>query len=195
MVVAIAEAPSLSLETFLAQPETKPAKEYYQGIITQKPMPKGKHSRIQSRLARTIDQWAEEQKIALALTELRCTFGDRSMVPDIAVMRWSHLPRDENGEIADQFSQAPDWVIEILSPDQSVTLLMEKIIFCLNHGTELGWLIDPACKSITVFSVGLPQIYFAETDPQPPLPVMTGLEDWSITAATIFAWLQVGDRP
>lgn len=108
MVVAIAEAPSLSLETFLAQPETEPAKEYYQGIITQKPMPKGKHSRIQSRLARTIDQWAEEQKIALALTELCCTFGDRSMVPDIAVMRWSHLPRDENGEIADQFSQAPD---------------------------------------------------------------------------------------
>ncbi|MFN9176456.1 MAG: Uma2 family endonuclease [Synechocystis sp.] len=191
MVVATAQAPTLSLDSFLALPETKPAQEYDRGIITQKPMPKGKHSRIQSRLARTIDQFTEDKKIALALTELRCTFGDRSIVPDIAVIRWPNLPIDGDGEIANQFNQTPDWIIEILSPDQSVTLLMEKIIFCLRAGTELGWLIDPGSKSVTVFTAGLPQVYFADTDPQELLTVMEGLQDWQITAATIFDWLKI----
>lgn len=191
MVVATVQAPTLSLESFLALPETKPAQEYDRGIVTQKPMPKGKHSRLQSRLARTIDQFTEEKKFALAFTELRCTFADRSIVPDIAVIRWQNLPIDGEGEIANQFNQPPDWIIEILSPDQSATLLMEKIIFCLRAGTELGWLIDPGSKSVTVFTAGLPQVYLADTEPQEFLTVMNGLQDWQITAASIFDWLKV----
>ncbi len=62
MVVATAQPPTISLESFLALPETKPAQEYDRGVITQKPMPKGKHSRLQSRLARTIDQVTEAKK-------------------------------------------------------------------------------------------------------------------------------------
>lgn len=38
--------PKLSLEEFLAQPETKPASELINGDILQKPMPQGEHSRI-----------------------------------------------------------------------------------------------------------------------------------------------------
>jgi Uma2 family endonuclease len=40
----------ISLEEFLALPETKPASEYLDGKIIQKPMPKGKHSTIQGEL-------------------------------------------------------------------------------------------------------------------------------------------------
>ena len=181
----------LSLEEFLARPETKPASEYFNGEVTQKPMPKGKHSRLQSRLAREIDQFAEEAKIALALTELRCTFAGRSIVPDIAVIRWENLPRDEDGEIADRFERHPDWIVEILSPDQSTTLVMEKILFCLQHGTELGWLIDPQTKSITVFQSGLPKIYRVANGDMEPLPMLTGLEEWKLSVQDIFGWLKV----
>ncbi|WP_255348380.1 Uma2 family endonuclease [Gloeocapsa sp. PCC 7428] len=41
------------------------------------------------------------------------------MVPDIAVFTWSRIPRQEDGGVANVFAIAPDWVIEILSPDQS----------------------------------------------------------------------------
>ncbi|MBD2653748.1 Uma2 family endonuclease [Synechocystis sp. FACHB-383] len=191
MVLAATKVPTLSLESFLALPETKPAQEYCRGIVTQKPMPKGKHSRLQSRLARAIDQVTEEKKIALALTELRCAFGDRSIVPDIAVIRWQNLPLDSDGEIADRFDRAPDWLIEILSPDQSVTLVMEKIIFSLKAGTELAWLVDPMAKSITVFTASLPQVYLAETEIQESLTVFAELENWSITAAEVFDWLKI----
>jgi Uma2 family endonuclease len=191
MIATVEKRQVLSLEEFLAMPETKPASEYFNGEVTQKPMPKGKHSRLQSRLAREIDQFTEDKKIALALTELRCTFAGRSIVPDIPVIRWENLPRDEDGEIGDRFYRHPDWIVEILSPDQSTTLVMEKILFCLQHGTELGWLIDPQTKSITVFQSGLPKIYRVANGDMEPLPMLTGLEEWKLSVQDIFGWLKV----
>ena len=35
---------TLTLEEFLELPETKPASEYINGQVSQKPMPQGKHS-------------------------------------------------------------------------------------------------------------------------------------------------------
>lgn len=115
----------------------------------------------------------------------------RSIVPDIAVVRWENLPRDEDGEIGDRFDRHPDWVIEILSPEQSVTLVMEKIIFCLQQGTELGWLIDPQAKSVTTFQDGLPTIHLVEQEDTRAIAIMTGLEEWQLSVQDIFDWLKV----
>lgn len=68
---------SLTLAEFLQLPETKPASEYIDGQIIQKPMPRGKHSTIQGELAATINLAAKPQHIAWAFPELRCTFGGR----------------------------------------------------------------------------------------------------------------------
>jgi Uma2 family endonuclease len=124
----------ISLATFLALPETKPASEYADGEIIQKPMPQGKHSRIQVRLASHINGQIETPKIATALTELRCTFGECSTVPDVAVFTWTRIPRDETGDIANTFDGAPDWTVEILSPDQSPMKVTKNILHCLQQG-------------------------------------------------------------
>ena len=73
MVITVAKPHSL--ETFLELPETKPASEFINNKISQKPMPQGKHSRLQSKFSAYINQVVEELKIAYAFTELRCTFG------------------------------------------------------------------------------------------------------------------------
>lgn len=192
MVATTAAQQILSLEDFLAMPETKPASEYINGRITQKPMPKGKHSLLQVELASAINQQAKSKKIAYALTELRCTFGGRSLVPDIAVVRWENLPKDEDGEIANLFERYPDWVIEILSPDQAAITVMEKIIFCMEQGTELGWLIDPQAKSISVFQQsGFPKIYSAEKNQAESIIMISGFESWQLSVTDIFDWLKV----
>ncbi|MEY3304546.1 MAG: hypothetical protein RLZZ139_2919, partial [Cyanobacteriota bacterium] len=98
MVITVAKPHSL--ETFLELPETKPASEFINNKISQKPMPQGKHSRLQSKFSAYINQVVEELKIAYAFTELRCTFGGASIVPDIAVLRWERIPRDPDGQIA-----------------------------------------------------------------------------------------------
>jgi len=45
------QARPVTLEALLALPETKPASEFINGKITSKPMPKGKHSRLQTKLS------------------------------------------------------------------------------------------------------------------------------------------------
>lgn len=93
MIQALAK--TLTLQEFLQQPETKPAREYINGEIIQKPMAKGRHSRLQGKLCATINQISENTKIAYGFPELRCSFGARSTVPDVSVFRWERIPFTE----------------------------------------------------------------------------------------------------
>ena len=178
--------PIPNLEEFLKLPETKPAIEYIDGKIYQKPMPQGKHSRLQTCLSTSINQAGELQKLALALTELRCTFAGQSIVPDIAVFEWQNIPVDEKGRIANRFEIAPDWIIEILSPEQSANQVIRKIIFSLKNGSKLGYFIDPDDESITVFQPNqLPEV----KEKQEILPVLDVLQNWQTKVEDIFSWL------
>lgn len=176
----------LTLAEFLTQPETEPATEYINGRINQKPMPQGKHSKLQTSLVSAINQVGEPQQLAYALTELRCTFGGRSIVPDISVFEWQRIPLNENGEIENRFETYPDWVIEILSPEQHDARLTEKIIFCLNHGTKLGWLIDPEARLVIIFKPKQQPEIKQDSD---ILPVLDVLADWQLSATDLFGWL------
>jgi len=181
-------AKPLTLEQFLQMPETKPASEYIDNEITQKNMPKGRHSRLQGKLCQEINLVTEEKKIAYAFPELRCTFGNRSIVPDIAVFKWQNIPFLENGEIPDQFDLAPDWMIEILSPDQNANKVIGKILHSLQHGTQLGWFLDPSDRSILTFMPERLPILMTSSDRLPVLdPVLLEL-----TADAIFDWLKMG---
>lgn len=144
----------LTLAEFLQCPEVKPANEFIDGQIIQKPMPQGKHSTIQGELVLAINIVVKAKRIARAFPELRCTFGGRSTVPDIVVFQWDRIPRDDNGEIANAFNIAPDWTIEILSPDQSQTKVIKNILHCLKHGTQMGWLIDPSEQTVFIYLAG-----------------------------------------
>ncbi len=175
----------ISLAEFLGQPETKPAQEYSDGIIRQKPMPKGKHSLLQTLLAARLNQVLKAQ--GLAFSELRCTFGNRSIVPDISVFTLDRLPRDASGEIADLFELAPDWAIEILSPDQSPIRVIKNILHCLEYGTQMGWLIDPKEKTVLVY---LPKEQVRIVDnPASIIPVPPWASHFSIPIDELFGWL------
>ena len=117
--MTVAKPTSVTLEEFLALPEIKPASEYIDGKVIQKPMPKARHSRLQGKLIDAINRVVEEQRIACAFPGLRCTFAGRSIVPDIAVLSWEQIQFNEDGEPVDDVCTAPAWTIEILSPEQS----------------------------------------------------------------------------
>ncbi|OLP20271.1 hypothetical protein BST81_00575 [Leptolyngbya sp. 'hensonii'] len=183
----VATVKSLTLEEFLQLPETKPTSEFINGAVIQKPMPQGEHSRLQWKLCEAINQIAEPQKIACAFPELRCTFGGNAIVPDISVFRWDRIPRQPSGRVANRFDLHPDWAIEILSPDQSQTKVLGNLLHCSQHGTELGWLLDPAEASIlVVFADQRVQLLRAER----PLPVPNGISLF-LTVEQVFGWLSV----
>jgi Uma2 family endonuclease len=174
---------TISLDEFLALPETKPASEYINGSIYQKPMPYFQHSTFQAEIASCINQIGKRKKAAFAFPELRCNFSGISIVPDVAVLRWQNIPFQTNGWIANEVPLAPDWVIEILSPLQSPLRVMNKIGSAITNGSQLGWLILPAKELIMV--------YVGDQIPETKkgsdiLPVLDVLNDWQVTVDDVF---------
>lgn len=180
-------AKPLTLEEFLQLPETEPVSEYIDGQIIQKPMPQGEHSTIQTELASTINIVLKPQKIARAYTELRCTFGGRSVVPDISVFLWERIPRQPNGRVQNVFPIAPDWTIEILSPEQSQTKVTKNISHCLKYQTKMGWLIDPDEESVLIYLPDRLVEIFDEKDQLLPAPSFANA--FQLTVGELFDWL------
>ncbi|TYQ30758.1 MULTISPECIES: Uma2 family endonuclease [unclassified Pseudanabaena] len=135
----------VTLDDFSQLPniEESPAWEFLNGRVLQKPMPTFYHSLLQKYLVRAIDNTNSEYE---AFPELRCVLSKNSIVPDVTIIHKSRIPLDNSA-----IQGAPDWLIEILSTDQSTTKLIAKIQDCLTEGAKLGWLIDSQEEVIMIF--------------------------------------------
>ncbi|MGM3307954.1 Uma2 family endonuclease [Anabaena sp. WFMT] len=177
---------TITLEEFFKLPyiEESPAWEYINGEAIQKPMGGGKHSLLQKRLVAVIDQLGSNYE---AFPELRCTCGNRSVVPDVVVISTNQIPLDDSGDIISSgIDFAPPWIIEILSPAQSQTKVTGNILHCLRNGSQLGWLIDPSERSILVYQPNsLPDLLTGKDI----LPVLEDL-NLILSVDEVFAWLQ-----
>lgn len=178
----------MPLAQFLDLPETKPASEYINGDIIQKPMPQGEHSTLQGDLVSVLNGTLKPQKVGRAYPELRCTFGERSIVPDVSVFQWARIPRRPDGRVANAFHIPPDWTIEILSPQQNQTKVIRNILYCLDHGTEMGWLLDPGESSVFVYGKDKSIQIFEDADSILPTPAFA--QAVQLTVGEIFDWLK-----
>lgn len=175
MVQSIA---SLPLKDFLAQPniESSPAWELIAGRAIQKVMPTLFHSRLQRNLVNYINGQTKEYE---AIQELRCLVPPYSPVPDIAVIKCDRLS-DEDGA----FNGAPDWLIEIRSPDQGTLDLQNKILYCLSNGTQLAWLIDLSRQQVWAWQGEDLPLICAGADILPSLGVLSELTVNAVMAMT-----------
>lgn len=190
-MTGVIQGPVFTLQEFLQLPETKPASEFMDGRVEQKPMPQGKHSRLQLKLCDAINAVAEPAQIALAFPELRCTFGDRSLVPDVSVFAWARIPFAADGEVENSFTMPPDWTVEILSPDQKATKVIRNILYCLDYGCRLGWLIDPEERVILAFRTDTSLAEFTGDHLLPVLPEL----NLTLTVEQVFSWLKPVANP
>ncbi len=78
--------------------------------------------------------------------------GDRS--PDAAwveLSRWQALPPEQRQKFP---PIAPDFVIELRSPSDSLTTLQEKMQEYMDSGVRLGWLINPQEQQVEIYREG-----------------------------------------
>lgn len=185
--MAVAKA-GLTLEQFLRIPEQEPPLEYEDGRVTQKVSPQPRHGRIQVWLATTINVFAEPRRLATAIPELRTTYANRSLVPDIAVYRWERIPLTEEGEIVDGAMLAPpDMAIEITSPDQSLPYLIGKCRRYTTNGVPIALLVDVAKRSVRAFRPGRPEQLLRGSDRVDLDDVLPGFE---LTVEQLFGALR-----
>lgn len=78
--------------------------------------------------------------------------GDRS--PDVAwveLSRWQALTPEQRQKFP---PIAPDFVIELRSPTDSLSTLQEKMQEYMTSGVRLGWLINPQDQQVEIYRQG-----------------------------------------
>lgn len=171
-----------TLEAFLRLPESKPYREYICGEVIRKPMPTRRHSVLQRFLLVVLHQFLGQTGLGEVFPEIRCIFGptggERALVPDLVVITTEHLTDDE------YHLRPPDIAIEILSPRQSRTRLLDRTTFYLQNGVRLVWVIDPRTRTVAVLSPDAESRTLSERETIDGGAVLPG---FSLAVADLFA--------
>ncbi len=147
----------MTLEEFLAAPDTEPASEYACGEVFRKPMPTNAHGILQLYIGMLLFQFLSRTRLGRVRTEWRCIFGPpgrrRAFVPDVVYASFERLP-PVDATVQAYLETAPDLAVEILSPHESAARFASKLRFYLLHGVRLVWVVDPLAQTITVYTPG-----------------------------------------
>lgn len=74
----------------------------------------------------------------------------RYMLPDVGVVL------NDNDPDGLYLQRAPDLVVEIRSPEDSIAMIHRKMAVYFENGAQLGWIILPEEKSVLVLTPNAP---------------------------------------
>jgi Uma2 family endonuclease len=102
--------------------------------------------------------WNRQTKLGKVFDSSTCfklpKGGDRS--PDVAwvaLERWNSLSREQQRKFP---PIAPDFVLELLSPTDSLEKTQAKMQEYINSGVRLGWLIDRDNRYVEIYRINQP---------------------------------------
>ena len=170
--------------------------EFIDGETHRKQIPQGSALCLQAQLWDEINAATPHSPQAIAYPNHRCSFGGWSIVPDLAV--FLHSPsypvQRPNGHpqvihfhspLDPIYTRYPDWMIEILLPEQDGIHTLRTILHCLSHGTQMVWLIDLNNRLTFVFE---PQKSPLEIKGNAILPTPLGL-NLALTVDNVLDWI------
>ncbi|MBD2244925.1 Uma2 family endonuclease [Nostoc sp. FACHB-888] len=59
-------------------------------------------------------------------------------------------------EEQEKFPPAPDFVLELMSPSDSLRETQTKMQEYIDNGVKLGWLINPKMRQVEIYCIGKP---------------------------------------
>lgn len=143
----------LTLEEYasLDEPENQWITELVRGLVVREPRPGSLHGRVQVELGRILGNWARESRRGLVVAESGFILSDDPATlrgPDIAVVLDG---RSGEGQPGGWIRGAPDVAVEVLSPSDTSSGVMEKVLEYLEAGAKLVWIVDAQARSVTVY--------------------------------------------
>lgn len=179
----------VSLSEFLAMEECKPYLELVDGEVLQKSMPNAAHSALVWELNRRIGNYLHDTREGRGETELRHvdTREERVYLPDVAVTLKGPSPAEAGrGPV----EIAPDFAIEVLSPDDRAGDIIDRVQFYLRAGVQLTWIVDPERETVTVYRPGAAPEEHRAPEKLDARPVLASFE---ADLAELFAVLHDGE--
>jgi len=131
---------AVSLEEYL-HTTYDPDREYVAGQLVERNVGEYYHSRMQLLIALLLGGREQKRRFRV-FTEQRVRVSDepRYRIPDICVKALPHA--------VTPILERPDLVIEVLSPDDRPSDLLEKIVDYQKAGIRHIWIVDPYARTV-----------------------------------------------
>ncbi len=139
------EQVSMTLAEFLAYDIE--GYEYVKGELVPMSPATRAHSRISVKLIRYLDRYVDENQLGEVHVEATFRVGERGLKPDVAFVSTARLDGDENKG----FPIPPDLAIEVVSPTDTHSRVVDKAFAYLSAGTRLVWVLEPRSQTVTVY--------------------------------------------
>jgi Uma2 family endonuclease len=139
----------LTVEEFRSLPEDSGPvyHELHHGEIVTMTRPKLKHSLLQRRLRRLLETVAEPESFVDVEVAFRPLPEHELWSADVAYLS---AERFKQADPEDNIQGAPDIVIEVLSPSNTVAEITDKEKLCLENGATQFWVVYPGRRWVKV---------------------------------------------
>jgi len=140
----VSVATSVPLSEYL-NTSYRPDCDYLEGELLERNVGEAEHSRLQTKIAAWL--FTREKKLGITVyTEQRVQVKARRFrVPDITVMAGE-------GPATGIIRTPPFLCIEILSPEDRLTQMRERVGDYLELGVRFVWVIDPRTRLATIYT-------------------------------------------
>jgi Uma2 family endonuclease len=121
--------------------------ELRHGELVKVPPPKHRHYRIQQRIRSLLASAVAAAGHVGTELGFRPRSGHEYWIADVAFVsrtRWERIPDD------DYLHGAPDLVVEVLSPSNTASEILDRRQVCLENGAQEFWLVDIDHRQVEV---------------------------------------------
>lgn len=134
----------VALDEYLAS-SYRPDREYLNGALLERNVGEWDHSKLQARLIVYFSQLSPKEQIHVVPEQRVQISRTRFRVPDVCVV--------VGPEPQEQILTSPPFLcIEILSRDDRMTEMQERIDDYLQFGVRYVWVLDPRLKRALIFT-------------------------------------------
>jgi Uma2 family endonuclease len=140
-----------AFEAFCDLPENQNRRfELIEGVPVEMSAPLLTHSFTVARLIAFLHIFLMEHDLGFALGE-NCDFEldeENTFKPDVVFISYARQP-----ELPEKrFTQAPELMVEVMSPSNSDREILTKIEIFMHYGTLLAWVVYPETRSVRVYT-------------------------------------------
>ena len=156
----------MTVEEYVKLPPSDVPTELVKGRIVEMTRPKPKHGKLMTRAARILDEFVEANDLGTVLS------GDSGLITerdpdtlrgaDVSFASFERLPRDADLDKYPELS--PEVVLEIRSPSERWSKVLEKVAEYLNAGVLRVCVLDPPSRTIHVYLPDQPEFQLTEND-------------------------------
>jgi Uma2 family endonuclease len=132
-----------------------------------------------SRLMRRISNYAEQNNLGEAFTEVLVAMPDRfehNRRPDIVYYSYETCPKGYDFGNENAFEIVPDLCVDVISPTDTADSVREKIEEYFEAGIRAVWCMNPNRKIIECYSAPRRLVILGLTDTLRGDPVIPGFE-------------------